>query len=762
MRGNLRKSKSKTGFMVELPTKNGLAIFAIPESAKFFRDSDATDGMEVTVERDAANRIVKVTIPGKHVLNMEPKRPAQHPKTRKNSHSVKDTRMADSKAVKTKPKASPKILGAEFHNPYTFIPFEAQPARERTLPTQLTADELDRTRRSGVLVLSVKTLSPLITSHPEPQTNSNGSSHKCYHGLCIGDDVVLPASGIRGVLRTLMTILTSGTLGYVDRDAYLTQGRDVKLGPRRKDDKPTIPKRVALAEVISPGNKLRDGTLRLGNTKLVPLAELERLLGIEKLKDLRDPEKQRETPVWIGLDNNGKPSRHSESNTPNTPWRLRLSGQPVGGWARTERKQEALYQPQDEVITIPSDLWAEYLGRNRFGIRSELAPNDLVWLEPAPTLGDHPITQALHVVSLQWARWGKRGIRLLDKIPKQLLPDAWNPDGKVDEVTDLFGQVSESTLNGTDASTTSFTARIRPDNLVFEGLRPKLETVVLAPLSNPHPGCLAFYRSCADPDKVSYDDHPLRGYKVYRNTQELGPQAPWLYDTQGVYEQKRLKLPPKQKTNTTVQLVPIGSEGMIRISFRGLTERELALLIQTCSIPWRLGGGKPLGLGRCQIVGLAIIDEDGIHHADIDNWLGFDWRTALQQPEQNGASIASRAAAWTASQTPVRHMRYPRAIKGNARGGHAWFTIHAKPRAVDAPDSGKREAGLTPIRITGELAQRAREQGEQLDVCQPLLSGQTLPIFNPQEPQADVLYGYDLEVIEAEAGNAFKDFKPPK
>lgn len=381
-----------------------------------------------------------------------------------------------------------------------------------------------------------------------------------------------------------------------------------------------------------------------------------------------------------------------------------------------------------------------------------------MWLEPRGQLGSSTITQTSDVVSLQWARWGKRGQRLRDKIPQQLLPDAWNPDGEVDEVTNLFGQVNEPSEHGKDAETISFAARLRPDNLVFTGMRSRLERVIIAPLSAPHPGCLAFYRENADPDNVSYEDHQLRGYKVYRNTQELDQEVPWRYETQGVYKDRQLEQPPQQNVNTTVHLIPKGSEGIVHISFRGLNERELALLIQTCQLPWRLGGGKPLGLGRCQVQVNAVIDEDGLRHEDIDAWLGFDWRAQVSAPGRNGQSVATRAAVWLASQVPVPRLRYPRGIKGRARGGQAWFGIHARPRAVSAPDQGKRETGLTSIKISGKMVDKARQRGDQLDVRTPLLSGQTLPIFDPVNPLDDLLYGYDLEGVQGSESNIFDDF----
>ncbi len=99
---------------------------------------------------------------------------------------------------------------------------------------------------------------------------------------------------------------------------------------------------------------------------------------------------------------------------------------------------------------------------------------------------------------------------------------------------------------------------------------------------------------------------------------------------------------------------------------------------------------------------------------------------------------------WVASQRPVPMMRYPRGIKGNSRGGHAWFSTHANPRMVSTGDDGTREKGLAPIYIGQSLKEKA-EQGEiGIDRIQPMISGQILPHFDPDQWQTDLLFGYDM------------------
>ncbi len=315
-------------------------------------------------------------------------------------------------------------------------------------------------------------------------------------------------------------------------------------------------------------------------------------------------------------------------------------------------------------------------------------------------------------------------------------------------MTDLFGQIQDERSDG---KAISFSARIRPENLVFENASSKCVRTVLAPMAMPHPGCLAFYRDNRWADDVGFDDM-LRGYKVYRTSTETGDQGPWNYSVQGVYDQGRLKQPLQQAVNQTVDLLPSGEEGTLRIAYRALTKRELAMLVRVCELPWRLGGGKPLGLGACHVEVQHIIDESASIQS-VDELLGSEWRNVV-------ADLEPRIRPWIASQQPVKMMRYPRGIKGNSRGGHAWFTTHAKPRMVSAGDDGKRESGLSPIYVDGKLKEKAQKSKSPIDAVQPMISGQILPHFDPDQWQTDLLFGYDMvPITEHGRQNIVTDFE---
>ena len=606
-------------------------------------------------------------------------------------------------------------LGGEFYNPYTFIPFPDK-SPERHEPSFLTVDENTTEKRyTGVLNLTVETVSPLLSMDSENKKVEG--KHFKYKALKIGDDVVVPATSVRGSLRTLMTILSGGTLGHMDKNMWLSQGRDLSMNVLGKNGA----KKTELAEVVEPGDSFHDGKIQRGITKMVSLGTLCELFRANNLRidDFR-PQKEKVVKYLYVNENLTKLTKQWSSET---PWKLKLSGPRVAAnlsrvkkangepvfpkvdgdafqelakkagidlndrrnkeiWVDSPmnitsvsrlcdrkhsryyveynlyknrfdlktRGMEAIFLKNDsDPETVDATKWGNYFGQNCNGVHPYLSDGDLVWLE----LGDD-----ISVKSLQWARWGRGGDsshRMDSVLPKYLWPDSMNTDNKVDMVTDMFGMVSEN------KDGTSFASRVRCHNLVFEGAAAGGldENIQLAPLAQPHPGCVAFYRT----------ENGLNGYKVYRNA--VDGDQPWLYCIQGVFDDQCVNMKPfdEQTVVKTVDLLKPGQKGRLKISFRALSENELSLLVAACKVDWKLGGGKPLGLGHCKVAKMNAVDENG-DPIDLN---------AVAPVE----SIKQRIEWYKKSQEPVEMMRYPRAIKvssGNSvqRSGLQWFMSHTK------------------------------------------------------------------------------------
>lgn len=617
--------------------------------------------------------------------------------------------------------APASVIGSPFHNPYTFVPFPDKSVN-RDKPVPITIDEFDSKERvTGILELEVKTLSPLLTQESEPYKDDN--NHKSYHALSIGNDIIVPATSVRGTLRTLMTNLSGGTLGYMDTSMYLCQGRDAHIGAdvSHKDRK------VFLGEVIEPGDSQRSGKIRLGETQLVLETALKAIPGCTV--DSFRPKNQNIEAIAIWIDSPQAPTSFLKCKDEWHLWKVKLSGKPVN---TKGKKKEGAFKPSNIIITIPEILWSEYQGRNKHGFRPELKKGDLIWLEPEDP-DAITITSAEQINSLQWARWGRHGVALKNVLPPNVLPDSMQSDGRVDSVTELFGQVP---MEGNTSAAGPFSARIRPHNLIFINGKNAIDSnITLAPLSSPHPGCIGFYRD-GDPDQISQKS-PLKGYKIYRNTEERGSSAPWNYNVQGVYETNgKLKLPEQQRVNKTVDLLKENQMGKLRISFRALTGAELALLLTACSVDWKMGGGKPLGLGHCRVTSARVISEDGIEMYKITR--DTDERMKIPEELQEYISgIGERVKLYHTSQIPVKKLRYPRAAKSNENDirleGLQWFSRHVAPKKTSK--EGQGSIGIQTLWTRGALQQAAKGKTQ--------IKAQILPKLDSNNKNSDTLYGYD-------------------
>lgn len=617
--------------------------------------------------------------------------------------------------------ADPSCIGEPFHNPYTFLPFPKNPP-PRHKPTPMSIDEIEADRFTGVLQLSVRTASPLLSADPIAASGEKGK-HQSYRALTVGNDAIVPATGVRGALRALMSAITGGTLGYLDENLWLCQGRDATLGPAQRGD---APKHAFLAKVTESGNAYRPGKVQLGETRLVLAESLQQIMGDDGLKNAR-PRQGKCFELWI--DNPDNPCEYSPQSTDRCVWQVKLSGRPVN---QRGKKKEGAFRAHGAEIELPPQLWTAYQGRNRHGDFGELRKGWLVWLEPSnPNLT--AITTVDDVESIQWARWGRRGEsfkELLQKHHAGLLPDSMTPDGMVDTVTDLFGQVPL-----VPGAAPSFAGRIRPSNLVFQGGANRLlKAVTLAPLMQPHPGCVAFYHENPNLDEISQQD-ALKGYKVYRNTIERGSKAPWNYSVQGVYDRMSLK-PPQQSCNKTCDLLDEGVAGTLELTCYGLDKRELALLLYTCTLDLRLGGGKPLGLGHCQVTEMKLADEAG-HETPVAQRQPSGLALPAEWLAHVDATTRERAEAYQASQKPVDRLRYPRAIKKDTLAGHVWFSRHAATKKGER--DGEPAKGLQTLWTDGALRDKAGGKGQ---IC-----AQSLPAAAPGSDGA--LYGYDCASVEA-------------
>ena len=252
--------------------------------------------------------------------------------------------------------------------------------------------------------------------------------------------------------------------------------------------------------------------------------------------------------------------------------------------------------------------------------------------------------------------------RMLEDDPRDLSylqPDYLQEDGNVSEVTNLFGMVPVQSGSAKTTAQSAFSGRIRADNLVFrDGKGCLTRQTPLAILASPHPDNDELYYTpstfCAQSrlrpldgahagDELQSQSHvglvytktrQLRGYKVYRCAKP--GEKPWERSGNECDSQ-----------NISAQLLPKDRTGELLLSVRSLSVREMSILRLLCGqFPWRIGGGKSLGLGWCEIKIVSIRDEFGrtltdneLRRWEIDPkdwlWERCDWYKKSQVPVKN-------------------------------------------------------------------------------------------------------------------------------
>ena len=178
----------------------------------------------------------------------------------------------------------------------------------------------------------------------------------------------------------------------------------------------------------------------------------------------------------------------------------------------------------------------------------------------------------------------------------------------------LFGFVEDREPTSEQASALTFASRLRFAHGRQSGTTQPLERVVLKELSTPKPPRATFYfqpardsRQQAVTTKVPSETDRPKGRKFYLlhdpNRPAASDRPDWKSGLQSAHDRQ-----------VVVEPVSPPAEFWFHVDFVNLSDAELDLLlyaiVPTAEYRHRLGLGKPIGLGRCQIqvAGLFLVD----------------------------------------------------------------------------------------------------------------------------------------------------------
>ena len=607
-----------------------------------------------------------------------------------------------------------------FINPYTFIPFPAQPPqRSKPHHHHTLSTEKDETRFAGRITARLVARSPLLVrkiGSAAPVVDEVATAPRTSTG-----ELFLPGSSLHGAICSLHETLTGSCLRVFDPD-FVPVYRDVATGELRKHWD------LGVVDEVDHGRPTK--LIRCTETRWVPLTTLARAMPegcvvttgqrfrlTEESFALRNNRQVYEKTADAALDPNGQwvvlvtddrardsrwPYYCAVGRLPATPSQVALTDRAWREylWAVEDAKQTMkgtkpsfetevaqLARPGTSVGDVIGEPLEKHPGR-WLRPRSWLHKDQVVWL--APGKGGFVDGMAL---SYLWRTRGQGSAG--ERLPDEAFQPCHDPNDLCPSCR-VFGSadvrdVSERGVDRRLAEQRSYRGHVRVLDAVLKSGGTLSDPVVLPATGSPRPGSGQFYlddpqagtaplvyqkprNRWGTPDPLQ--PRRLRGRKFY-----------WHTDPQIDERRRRWRRHDHAPEGERVELVAAGSAYQLDVVFDGLTRAEIGGLVaalqpgrlfatQQRPLPYpvtvdpeyaiHVGGGKPIGLGSCQVRDLQIV-ADGVE----SRYLGA-LRPVLDPADLIAAFVAEHAdlsptwqnvaAALHTSHVDSRIVSYPTAI----------------------------------------------------------------------------------------------------
>ncbi len=535
---------------------------------------------------------------------------------------------------------SPTDAGRQSHAPYNFVALpERVLARDEAVPS---FEAWHTQLHSGLIDVSIETLTPLFIRDKRRDTDTGPLADARLRPRPFlapdGRTPAIPASSLRGMLRSLVEILSFSRISNVssDRPFYRALWTDRVSQLYRQAMAGAMPPRGGILRKDGHGWYIQEHTVARVMHKTIT-AGLPEFQYDPKPSYVPAGELQGK-PIWATVENGiCVEIRVATGETPTgfVEARLVLTGS-AGGWKKPKTK-EFVFIPiasppridvPEPVLTRACDDdqvtgWQERAfppvdGRTKAGVFAE---GDAVFFGFFAQLED----TASNPEGLFFGRAGM--FRLpYDLSPRDLVPDDQKGRSPLDLATSLFGRVDEKGGKGE-----AFASRIRFADAKAVGNRTDWFEALLVPriLSSPKPTAFAHYlvqdgRLPVDQLRTyvreDLEETTIRGHKLYwhRWDRDRGLSAVTWVDpktgsadrytqTLGQMSEIARGTKPASANKQCTVMTPIKAgvrfEGTIR--FDNLRPEELGALLAALRLPegcaHRLGMGKPLGLGSVKI-----------------------------------------------------------------------------------------------------------------------------------------------------------------
>ncbi len=542
--------------------------------------------------------------------------------------------------------------------PYNFVPLPNKIAKVAEIAAELTGhDSCKASLHTGHFEVKLETLTPLyIRAGRDSNSSKDSKENPDFFYVDAANNPVIPGSSIRGMLRNMLRIVSSGKIEGVSEKKLFFRAMDksslrtyysrrmYESGSRRDNPK----------TAVKSGFLVHEG----GEYKIRPCGMLR--ISRETVESLDPGRKLHEgSPCWLNRQNSEVWVRHDCVTVQQIKATAGQSGFEKGilvisGNIRG-KKSEFVFLPPTPVdlqntIKVSDELIRNFHDRDQLTQWQEKSfPKDKPevdiresagWLLKKRALKDlkQPVFYLVENGSVTFLGRAQMFRLPYEHTAKDFIPDGLAESNDIDYADAIFGFVrneggkqGEARSGRVSVGDATLCKEHPAHNLWLNGNQPLTPKI----LSGPKPTCVQHYlvQDSTENDQLKHygsacpDETVIRGFKQYWHHAPLSSEE-WKECIQATENQIRTA---ESQYTTKIRPLMSGLSFSFKIHFNNLTDEELGALCwilhplgpENHRFRHRLGMGKPLGLGTIELKAALKLSDQQRRYSELfsrDDW----------------------------------------------------------------------------------------------------------------------------------------------